>query len=127
MPSPLRTLAEMASLFRYWLRHPLASRDLPGTVARFLRWQLGSRLLRMPVVVPWVDSTSLDKETGMTGATMSFYCGLHDVADMAFVFHFLRPGDGFLDVGANVGIYTILASGAAQARTLALEPIPATF
>jgi hypothetical protein len=117
----------MASLFRYWLRHPLASRDLPGTVARFLRWQLGSRLLRMPVVVPWVDSTSLDKETGMTGATMSFYCGLHDVADIAFVFHFLRPGDGFLDVGANVGTYTILASGAAQARTLALEPIPATF
>ena len=49
------------------------------------------------------------------------------VADMACVFHFLRPGDGFLDVGANVGIYTILASGAAQARTLALEPIPAPF
>ena len=96
-------------------------------MARFLSWQLGIRFLRMPVVVPWVDSTSLVIETEMTGATMNFYCGLHEVDDMAFVFHLLRPGDGFLDVGANVGKYMILASGAAQARTLALEPIPATF
>jgi len=127
MPSPFRSLAELASLFRYWQRHPLASRDLPGTVARFLRWQLGSRLLHMPVIVPWVGSTSLVIETGMTGATMNIYCGLHEAADMAFVLHVLSPGDVFLDVGANVGTYTILASGVAQARTLALEPIPATF
>jgi FkbM family methyltransferase len=127
MPSPFRPLAELASLFRYWKRHPLASRDLPGTVVRFLRWQLGSRLLRMPVIVPWVGGTSLVIETGMTGATMNFYCGLHEAADMAFVLHALRPGDSFLDVGANVGTYTILASGVVQARTLALEPIPATF
>jgi len=84
-------------------------------------------LLRLPVIVPWVETTSLVIETGMTGATMNFYCGLHEAADMAFVFHLLRVGDGFLDVGANVGTYTILASGAAQARTLAVEPIPATF
>jgi len=66
-------------------------------------------------------------ETGMTGATTNLYCGLHEAADMAFVLHALRPGDSFLDVGANVGTYTILASGVAQACTLALEPIPATF
>jgi len=54
MPIPFRPIAELASLFRYWQRHPLASRDLPGTVARLLRWQLGSRLLRMPMIVPWM-------------------------------------------------------------------------
>jgi hypothetical protein len=59
-------LAELASLFRYWQSHPIASRDLAGTVARFLRWQLGSRLLRMPLIVPWVGRTSLVIETGMT-------------------------------------------------------------
>lgn len=75
---------------------------------------------------PWVGSTSLVIETGMTGATMNLYCGLHEAADMAFVLHVLRACDGFLDVGANVGSYSILASGVAQARTLALEPIPAT-
>jgi hypothetical protein len=127
MPSPFLSVSELASLFRYWQRHLLASRDLPGTVACFLRWQLGSRLLRMPVLVPWVGSTSLVIETGMTGATMNFYCGLHEAANTDFVLHALRPGDVFLDVGANVDTHTILASGVAQARTIALEPIPATF
>ena len=127
MRPPFRSLAALLALLRYWQRHPLASRDLPGTVSRFLRWQLGSRLLRMPVVAPWVQGTALVVETGMTGATMNLYCGLHEAADMAFVLHLLRPGDLFLDVGANVGSYTVLASGVAQAHTLALEPIPATF
>ena len=98
MPSPLRSLTGLASLFRYWQRHPLASRDLLGTVARFLRWQLGRRLLRMPVIVPRVGSTSLVIETGMTGATMNFYCGLHEAADMALVLHVLYLSDTFLDV-----------------------------
>jgi len=78
----------------------------------------------MPVLVPWVGSTSQVIETGMTGATMNLYYGLHEAADMAFVLHALRPDDVFLDVGANVGTYSILVSGVAQARTTALEPIP---
>ncbi len=117
----------LLSLFLYWQRHPIASRDLPGTVLRFLRWQIGTRLLGMPVVVPWIGNTSLVIERGMTGATMNVYCGLHEAADMAFVLHLLHPGDRFLDIGANVGTYTILASGVAKAHSITLEPIPATF
>jgi len=115
------------SLFRYWQHHPIACRDLPGTVLRFLRWQLGTRLLDMPVVVPWIGATSLVVERGMTGATMNVYCGLHEAADMAFVLHLLRPDDRFLDIGANVGTYTILASGVAKAQSITLEPLPATY
>lgn len=114
-------------MFRFWQHHPIASRDLPGTVFRFLRWQLGTRLLEMPVVVPWIGATSLVVERGMTGATMNVYCGLHEAADMAFVLHLLRPDDRFLDIGANVGTYTILASGVVQAHSITLEPIPATY
>jgi FkbM family methyltransferase len=43
---------------------------------------------------------------------------------MAFVLHFLRKGDLFFDVGANVGSYTILASAVCGANTLAFEPDP---
>ena len=63
----------------------------------------------------------------MTGATGNIYCGLHDFEEMAFVLHALRPGDLFLDVGANVGSYTVLAAGVAHARTISCEPSPATF
>jgi FkbM family methyltransferase len=46
---------------------------------------------------------------------------------MLFVLRLLRPGDLFVDVGANVGSYTILASGVAGARTHAFEPIERAF
>lgn len=81
----------------------------------------------MPVVFPWIGATSLVVERGMTGATMNVYCGLHEAADMAFVLHLLRPDDRFLDIGANVGTYTILSSGVARAHSITLEPIPATY
>ena len=63
----------------------------------------------------------------MTGATGNIYCGLHEFEDMGFLLHFLRPEDLFVDVGANVGSYTVLASGQVGCETIAFEPIPSTF
>ena len=63
----------------------------------------------------------------MTGATGSVYVGLHEFEEMAFALHFLRPGDLFVDVGANVGVYTVLAAGCAKARCVSVEPIPTTY
>ncbi|HUB45944.1 MAG TPA: FkbM family methyltransferase [Acetobacteraceae bacterium] len=64
---------------------------------------------------------------GMVGATFSLYNGLAEFSDMAFVLHALRPEDLFLDIGANVGVYTILASAAVGATTISVEPLPATY
>lgn len=61
---------------------------------------------------------------GMTGATGNIYAGLHEFADMMFVLHFLRRDDLFLDIGANVGTYTVLAAGVCKSSALAFEPDP---
>ncbi|MEE3718384.1 FkbM family methyltransferase [Tumidithrix elongata RA019] len=63
----------------------------------------------------------------MTGATGNIYAGLHEFVDMAFCLHLLRAGDLFVDVGANIGSYTVLASKVVGAHSLSLEPIPITF
>jgi FkbM family methyltransferase len=60
----------------------------------------------------------------MAGATGNIYCGLHEFADMGFLLHFLRPNDLFIDIGANIGSYTVLASGVVGARCWAIEPDP---
>ncbi len=62
----------------------------------------------------------------MTGATGNIYCGLHEFADMGFLLHFLRPDDLFIDIGANIGSYTVLASGVVGARSWAVEADPST-
>lgn len=114
-------------LLRFVWNHPLNAGNRTAALGRVARWQVASRLMAGPIALPFVDGTSLFVSRGMTGATGNWYCGLHEVQDMAFVLHLLRPGDGFLDAGANVGTYTILAAGAAGARVTAVEPIPSTF
>lgn len=74
--------------------------------------------------MPWIGETRLVLQRGMTGGTGNVYCGLHEFADMVFLLHFLRENDLFLDVGANIGSYTVLASGYCRAKTLAFEPDP---
>lgn len=63
---------------------------------------------------------------GMTGATGNIYAGLHEFSDMAFALHLLRRDDLFVDVGANVGSYTVLAASVG-AKCISIEPIAATF
>jgi predicted RNA methylase len=62
----------------------------------------------------------------MKGATANMSIGLSEFADMMLALHFLRKGDLFVDVGANVGSYAVLASGVCRATTWAFEPDPNT-
>ena len=116
----------MLKTLRFITSHPL-TRDRPhAALWRFAKWQVRSRL-REEVIVDWIGDAKLAARNGMTGATGNIYCGLHEFADRAFVLHLLRPGDLFVDVGANVGSYTVLASKVCGARTIAVEPDPGTM
>jgi FkbM family methyltransferase len=112
---------------QFLLQHPISSRNKPQAFHRFVSWQLGSRLLRMPVVFDFVNESRLLINRSMTGATGNLYAGLHEFEDMAFVLHALRQDDVFVDIGANIGSYTILAGVAVGAKCIAVEPIPTTF
>lgn len=115
------------TLGQLW-QHPLARRERGRTLLRWLRWQLISRLGGdATFAMPWVNGSRLWIRRGLTGATGNLYCGLHEWPDMAFVLHLLRPGDVFADIGANVGSYTVLASAAVGATTVAYEPVPESY
>ncbi|WP_259222680.1 FkbM family methyltransferase [Salinibacter ruber] len=75
----------------------------------------------------YVESTRLLVETGMTGATGNIYFGLHEYESMGFTLHALRPNHNFIDVGANIGSYTLLSAGVIGAKCLAIEPTPSNF
>lgn len=111
------------NILSFLATHPLGGR---GAIGRFFRWQVASRLLPGPFIIPFVGGTSLVVERGMTDATGDYYRGLHEFEDMAFVLHALRSGDLFVDVGANIGSYSILAASTG-ASVIAFEPVPATF
>jgi len=78
------------------------------------------------VAVNFVNQTKLLVAPGMTGATGNIYTGLHEFQDMAFALHLLRPNDLFVDIGANVGSYTVLAASVG-AKSISVEPIKIAF
>jgi len=104
-------------------RHPLTQDDQLRAWLRMLSWQIVCRF-ETEVLHEWISGQYLSVTKGMTGATGNIYTGLHEFADMMFLLHYLRPGDLFFDIGANVGTYTVLASGVCCAQTWAFEPSP---
>ncbi len=116
----------MINTYRFIEQHPLTKSHKAAALARWLRWQVVSRLSPYPSAVPFVNGARLLIRAGMTGATGNLYCGLHEFEDMAFVLHLLRAEDLFVDIGANVGSYSILAA-TTGADTLSFEPVRETF
>jgi FkbM family methyltransferase len=55
------------------------------------------------------------------GASHTVYARLPDYREMTFWLAVLRPGDLFIDVGANIGIYTLLAARQG-CEVIAVEP-----
>ena len=117
----------LRSTIDFLFQHPLTKKRRLQTLWRFGTWQIQSRLFPAPKVVPWIGSTKFWIKRGWTGVTGNYYAGLHEFNDMAFLLHLLRPEDVFVDIGANMGTYTVLASGVCGAYSYSFEPIQSTF
>jgi FkbM family methyltransferase len=118
---------KLLQILKFIVSHPLNRGNRIKSIFRFVCWQLGTRLWKDAIAINFVNNTRLLVTRGMTGATGNVYTGLHEFEDMAFLLHLLRENDGFVDVGANVGSYTVLAGGAIGAQCISIEPIPDTF
>lgn len=119
-------LVYMSRYMGWLMRHPLNRGHPFRTLGRYAGWHLGSRLLRHPVIYPFVNDLRIHLGTGFWGATGVVHFGLEEYGDMAFCAHFLRPDDLFVDIGTCFGTYTLLAAGVGGARVISFEPNPTT-
>lgn len=108
-------------------KHPLTKNSRLSAWTRFIKWQFVSRLYSGGIVIPYIGESKLLVKKSMHGATGAIYLGLQEFEDMSFMLHFLREHDCFVDVGANIGSYTILAAVVSKADVISFEPIPQTF
>ena len=113
--------------FGFILNHPLGKKHPLKSIFRFFFWQLQTIIFPGRHIKTFISPAKFYAHRGLTGVTGNIYTGLHEFNDMGFLLHFLRADDIFFDIGANVGSYTLLASGVIKATTTAIEPIPSTF
>lgn len=118
----LIVLKEKFAVFAFIREHPLTRSRVPHALLAFVGFQLRSRLLNKKISRRWIENVVLVGGHGDSGITGNFYVGLAEFEEMAFTLHVLRTDDTFVDVGANMGAYSVLAAGAAGAKTVAFEP-----
>ena len=114
-------------IFKLILSHPFTRGYKLISVINFFKWKFKLHFLNRSFIVDWVNGTKFHVMKGESGLTGHLYFGLQEYEDMSFLLHFLKKTDFFYDIGANVGSYTILASGVVGCHSKCFEPVPETF
>lgn len=123
----LKKIIFLKTIIKGFQSHPLWVDNKFFPIYRFCKLQISFALGKKRIFFKWIDQVILPIEKGDTGLTGNFYMGLHEFNDMSFVIHLLKENDLFIDVGANLGSYSLLASGLCKAKSYAFEPVPKTF
>ncbi|WP_282147596.1 FkbM family methyltransferase [Algibacter lectus] len=107
--------------------HPLTKYASLKGLYRYLIFNLSQTIKKRPQVYDWINGLQFYAEKGDAGIVGNIYYKLMDYEDSMFLLDHLKKEDLFVDVGANLGHYTLLASGICQSKTIAIEPIVTTL
>lgn len=96
-------------------------------IRRHLYWQVRKVLHRFPCELAISGSRLYVDRPGGVAALVNAM-GEYDFNNMRFLRCALSAAGGtFIDIGANIGVYTLIASEVANAMVISIEPHPTTF
>lgn len=107
-------------------KHPLTAKNPYGALIRYIRFNLVSSLYNKDRVYNWINGLKFYAQKGDAGIVPNIYFKLFDYEDSMFIISHLNSKDIFVDIGANVGHFTLLAAQSG-AKVIAFEPIKTTF
>lgn len=125
IPAPIRSLKWRM----HWMSGTEVYRQAPFmTAARLLRWT-ALELMQRDAEFATADGAIVRSMAKNFSSLSVYLTGERDPELQTFIRRRLRPGDVFLDVGANVGIYTVFAGKLVgpSGRVVAIEANPSTF
>jgi FkbM family methyltransferase len=119
-------LATARAVVRFVWEHPANAGHRRRALLRLAGYQFRARLLRRRAIARLGERSLIRVDLHRTGASKVMYANPPDLPEMQVWRQALRGGGLFLDVGANVGAYTIWAAEC-DAEVIALEPAADTF
>lgn len=117
-----RFLSQVIELSRFIWSHPSNRGRRGRAILRLVAWQTWQRVVRRPWTVRLVSQTRLVCYPHNASGSGVIYCGMIEWRDVHFVKDFLHSGDAFVDIGANIGVYSLIAASTLGVRVCALEP-----
>jgi FkbM family methyltransferase len=105
MPTTVHGMIKMT-----W-EHPANRRRRGRALAGMALWQAWKRVVRRPFsLTVYGDMKFRAYPDSSQPGRFIYFGGLPDYEEMTFMRRYLRPGDGFIDGGANEGMFTLLAA-----------------
>ncbi len=95
-------------LKRTW-NHPSNRSRRVRALGSAVEWQVEKRVRRRPRDVPFYGMRLRCHPDSQSASNVIYFTPRYNPDEMDFITAYLRPGDGFLDVGANIGTYALLA------------------
>lgn len=100
----------MSSTLSRIITHPASKGRSLAAVTHYVTWQLAKRTNASHWDIGYHGlKLRCHRDSHSASAAMNF-SGMSDFRKMSFIKRYLRPGDTSRDVGANVGVYTLLAA-----------------
>jgi FkbM family methyltransferase len=119
-------IADAWTVVKYVWAHPANEGKRAHALIRAVRFQIRGRVLGRRTLAQLGDRSRVWAYLHRTAASKVVYGNPPDCPEMLVWRQVLRPGDLFVDVGANVGSYAIWAAETG-ADVIALEPAEDTF
>jgi FkbM family methyltransferase len=122
----LKRFSGATNVLQNLMTHEASQKNRLGPLLRFVGWQLLKRTRNEPIDIEAFEGGKLRCYPDNSATNAVIYFGLSDWLEMSLLRDLLRPGDTFLDIGANVGVYSVLASTLVgpEGRVIAFEPDP---
>jgi FkbM family methyltransferase len=112
----------------YIWSHPNCKSQRIPSISRFIGWQFYKRLTHRTVELQLLSNVKMRCQPDSRSAASVLYCGLYDYDEMNFLLRYLRDEDSFLDIGANVGVYTLLAASKIRSGWIySFEALPKNY
>lgn len=108
-------------------RHPANKGGRVAAERRAIEWHWRTRDGgdAVEAIVTVDGRTRLVARPQQFSAVWTIYDGVHEWEELQFCLSYLRPGDHFVDVGANVGVFsTLIGTRIPGVRITAVEPFP---
>ena len=121
-------MLKLFSYIRGILEHPMNSNNSLKALYKIFKWQFWFKfiLIKDTIVVRYLDTCLIRVNRNFPSSTGVYYFEIPEYHEMLFLMRYL-DGDVFVDVGANVGIYSILAGRIGGCDLHTFEPDPFAF
>ena len=106
--------------------HPLVDNAIIGII-KYLSINIILRYKKNMTIWNWVNGLKYYLKIGDSCMISNCYFILDDYEELMFLLNYLKRRDTFIDIGANHGNYTLIASGIIGSKSISVEPVETTF